>query len=83
MTSADRDFLLKTSLTEMVNSELADQLTGRSDSRRVLERLFESGVFTVTRGQHGWYSLSIYWKEEHTALSGCPMTVTPPRFSLA
>jgi len=44
MTSADRDFPLKTSLTEIVNIESADQLTGPSDSRRVLERLFESGV---------------------------------------
>jgi LuxR family maltose regulon positive regulatory protein len=56
MTSADRDFLLATSRTEMLNSDLADQLTGRSDSRLVLERLFEGGVFTVTRGHHGWYS---------------------------
>ena len=53
MTSADRDFLLKTSLTEMVNSELADQLTGRSDGRRVLEGLFESGVFTVDSDRIG------------------------------
>jgi LuxR family maltose regulon positive regulatory protein len=56
MTSTDRDFLLATSRTEMLNSDLADQLTGRSDSQLVLERLFEGGVFTITRGHHGWYS---------------------------
>lgn len=77
MTSADRDFLLKTSLTGMVNSELADQLTGRSDSRRVLEGLFESGVFTVDSDRIGVEhrppdrerSGPIYLlEEEHTAL---------------
>jgi hypothetical protein len=91
MTSADRDFLLKTSLTEMVNSELADQLTGRSDSRRVLEGLFESGVFTVDSDRIGVEhrpadrersGLIYLLEEEHTALSGYPMPVTPPRFSL-
>lgn len=35
MTPADRNFLLATSVAEMVNSELADQLTGRTDSRLV------------------------------------------------
>jgi ATP/maltotriose-dependent transcriptional regulator MalT len=53
MTSADRDFPLKTRLTEMVNSELADQLTGCFGSRRVLEGLFESGVFTVDSDRIG------------------------------
>lgn len=30
--STDREFLWKASMTEMVNGDLADQLTGRSDS---------------------------------------------------
>lgn len=67
MTSADQDFLLKTSLTEMVNSELADQLTGRSDSRLVLEKLFNRGVFTVTRGS-GWYSYQPMFRDLLTVI---------------
>jgi hypothetical protein len=91
MTSADRDFLLKTSLTEMVNSELADQLTGRSDSRRVLEGLFESGVspsipiasaLSIAQQIETVRPYLFIGKEEHTALSRYPMPVTPPRFSL-
>ena len=56
LTPADRDFLLSTSGAEMVNSELADQLSGRSDSRLILEKLFDRGLFTVKRGPDGWYS---------------------------
>ena len=56
LTPADRDFLLRTSGAEMVNSELADQLSGRSDSRLILEKLFDRGLFTVKRGRDGWYS---------------------------
>ena len=76
----------------MVNSELADQLTGRSGSRRVLEGLFESGVspsipiasaLSIAQQIENGQALSIYWKEEHTALSGYPMPVTPPRLSPA
>jgi ATP/maltotriose-dependent transcriptional regulator MalT len=52
----DRDFLLRTSKTEMLNGDLADQMTGRTDGQSILERLFESNVFTVRRGHHGWYS---------------------------
>ena len=52
---ADRDFLLRTTVTEMMNGDVADQLTGRSDGRQTLERLFESNIFTV-KGEHGWYS---------------------------
>ena len=33
-----RDFLLKTSVTEFLDAELADELTGRSDSALLLER---------------------------------------------
>jgi LuxR family maltose regulon positive regulatory protein len=56
LTPADRDFLLSTSGADMVNSELADQLSGRSDSRLILEKLFDRGLFTVKRGPDGWYS---------------------------
>ena len=52
----DRDFLLQTSRTEMVNGDLANQLTGRTDSQAVLEGLFNNNVFTVQHGQQGWYS---------------------------
>jgi hypothetical protein len=71
MTSADRDFLLKTSLTEMVNSELADQLTGRSDSRRVLEGLSRAAfspsipiasALSIAQQIENGQALSIYWK---------------------
>jgi LuxR family maltose regulon positive regulatory protein len=52
---ADRDFLLKTSITKMISGDQADQLTGRSDGCRTLARLFESNIFIVQQGQTGWY----------------------------
>ena len=65
----------------MVNSELANQLTRRSDSRRVLERLFESGVspsipialaLSIAQQIENGQDLIYLLEEEHTALSGCP-----------
>ena len=56
MSPGDQEFLLKTSIADMVNGELADHLTGRTDSRFILEKFFDGGFFTVKRGQDGWYS---------------------------
>ena len=39
----------------MVSGALADQLTGRSDGRRILQRLFDGNVFTVQHGPPGWF----------------------------
>jgi LuxR family maltose regulon positive regulatory protein len=79
MTEGERDFLIKSSLTEMVNSELAEQLTGRIESRHILEKLFNNNVFTVTRG-HGWYSYQPMFREllTHHAAQNLPV---PDRFA--
>lgn len=44
MTSADRDFLLKTSLTEMVNSELADAPTTVASSKGLSRAAFSPSI---------------------------------------
>jgi len=53
----DRDFLLKTSMTEKLTGDLADHLTGRSDSQQVLERLVGANAFVVALGERNeWFS---------------------------
>ena len=43
-----RRLLLRTSILERVNGELADLLTGGSGGERVLQRLEEAGAFVVS-----------------------------------
>jgi len=52
----DRDFLLKTSITERLSSALATALTGRVDSQLVLESLVAANAFVVSVGGPGsWF----------------------------
>jgi len=64
----------------MLNGDLADQLTGRTDSQSVLERLFEVNVFTVRRGHHGWYSYQPLFRNLLTILQDLqqPPTAAAP-----
>lgn len=53
----DRDFLLKTSITDKINSDLADTLLGRGDSQLRLEKLAGANAFVVALGgQNQWFS---------------------------
>lgn len=47
---ADRDFLLRTSVVDEVCAELAQTLTGRPDSQRLLETLERSNAFVTQVG---------------------------------
>jgi LuxR family maltose regulon positive regulatory protein len=76
---ADREFLLTTSVADLVSGALADQLTGRSDGRLVLERLFDGNVFTVRHGQHGWFSYQPLFRHLLTILR----TLESPRAAMA
>ena len=46
----DRDFLLKTSITDRLSSPLATALTGRADSQLILESLVAANAFVVSLG---------------------------------
>ncbi|UQX88173.1 LuxR C-terminal-related transcriptional regulator [Jatrophihabitans telluris] len=51
-----RDFLLRTSICERINAELATELTGRSDAGEVLEALAARSIFLVAHGPgRQWY----------------------------
>lgn len=51
-----RDFMLRTSVAELVSPELADALTRRRDGARTLERLERSGAFvSALDNRRAWY----------------------------
>lgn len=51
-----REFLLRTSILEQVNGELADALLGRSGSERILQALEESNAFvTAIDASRSWF----------------------------
>ena len=51
-----RQLLLRTSVLERVNGELADLLTGRSGGERVLQRLEEAGAFVISLdARRSWF----------------------------
>ena len=51
-----RDFMLRTSVVDLINPDLADALTGRGDGARILERLERSNAFvSCVDEQGGWY----------------------------
>ena len=51
-----REFLLRTSIVDMVCGELADALTGGSDGQRMLARLEHGGALLAALDEHGaWY----------------------------
>ncbi|MGD8792713.1 MAG: LuxR C-terminal-related transcriptional regulator, partial [Anaerolineae bacterium] len=52
----DQEFLLKTSILDRLSAPLCDAVTGRDDSRRVLQALKQANVFIVSLdGQRHWY----------------------------
>ncbi|MGD8402878.1 MAG: LuxR C-terminal-related transcriptional regulator [Anaerolineales bacterium] len=51
-----RNFLLETSILEKLNGDLCNTVTGRSDGRAMLERLFNANLFLVPLDDEGeWY----------------------------
>lgn len=49
-------FLLQTSILDRLNGSLCDAVTGRSDSRALLERLFRANLFLIPLDDMGqWY----------------------------
>ena len=51
-----RDFMLRTSVVDLINPDLADALTRRGDGARILERLERSNAFvSCVDEQGGWY----------------------------
>jgi LuxR family maltose regulon positive regulatory protein len=51
-----REFLLRTSIVDLVCGELADALTGGSDGQRMLARLEHGGALLAPLDEHGaWY----------------------------
>ena len=53
---AIREFMLETSVVDVISPELADALTERSDGARVLDQLERSGAFVSRIGEPGeWY----------------------------
>jgi LuxR family maltose regulon positive regulatory protein len=49
-------FLLQTSILDKLNSDLCNAVTGRRDSRSLLERLFSANLFLVPLDdEHKWY----------------------------
>ena len=49
-----RDFLLKTSVSEFLDAELAEHLTGRSDSALLLERAYSQPGFVHRHQEQRW-----------------------------
>jgi LuxR family maltose regulon positive regulatory protein len=53
---SDRDFLLKTSITDRLSAPLANALTGRVDSQLILEALVTANAFVVSvGGPNTWF----------------------------
>ena len=51
-----RQFLLETAVLTKLNCDLCDAVTGRSDSRTLLERLFNANLFLIPLDDEGqWY----------------------------
>jgi LuxR family maltose regulon positive regulatory protein len=51
-----REFLLRTSIVESLNGELADALTGRTDGHAMIGRLEHGGVLATPLDEHGvWH----------------------------
>jgi LuxR family maltose regulon positive regulatory protein len=62
--AADRQFLLATSVTERISPQLADDLTGRTDSAHRLERLAgQNALVLELAGESGWFGFHPMLKE--------------------
>ncbi len=57
------DVLVETSVVERVNSRLADALTGRNDTRELLERAEARGLFVNRIGVEGWFAVHALVRE--------------------
>ena len=57
------DVLVETSVVERVNSSLADALTGRNDTRELLERAEARGLFVNRIGVEGWFAVHALVRE--------------------
>jgi LuxR family maltose regulon positive regulatory protein len=54
--AAVRRFLLQTAILDQLNGDLCDAVTGRSDGRAALERLFQANLFLIPLDDEGqWY----------------------------
>ncbi len=51
------DVMVETSVVDRINPSLADALTGRSDSRQLLERAEARGLFVSRIGVEGWFAV--------------------------
>ena len=61
---AIRDFMLQTSVVDLLTPELADALTGHSDGARILEMLERSNAFVSRLGVNGaWYRYHVMFRE--------------------
>ena len=59
-----RDFMLRTSVVDLLTPELADALTGHADGGRILETLERSNAFVSRLGAHGdWYRYHVMFRE--------------------
>jgi LuxR family maltose regulon positive regulatory protein len=59
-----RDFLLRTSVTDRLNGELADCLTGGPGGAGTLDRLYRENLLTDRiPGRSGWYRYHPVWRD--------------------
>jgi LuxR family transcriptional regulator, maltose regulon positive regulatory protein len=59
-----RDFLLRTSVTDRLNGELADCLTAGPGGARTLDRLYRESLLTERiPGSSGWYRYHPVWRD--------------------
>ena len=64
LSAADRDFLLKTSVVDRLNGELAGLVTGRTDGQQVLEELVRRNAFVVgLGGRQEWFSYHVLLRQ--------------------
>jgi LuxR family maltose regulon positive regulatory protein len=64
LSPADRDFLLKTSVVDRLNGELAGLVTGRTDGQQVLEELVRRNAFVVgLGGRQEWFTYHVLLRE--------------------
>ena len=61
---AIRDFMLRTSVVDLMTPELADALTGHADGGRILETLERSNAFVSRVGANGaWHRYHVMFRE--------------------
>jgi LuxR family transcriptional regulator, maltose regulon positive regulatory protein len=59
-----RDFMLRTSVVDLMTAELADALTGHADGGRILETLERSNAFVSMVGANGaWHRYHVMFRE--------------------